>query len=200
MDLIPLLIFVIVIIAGITITQVKANKYQQTLHTLVQNAGGKNIKIIHIMFSGDRDTYTFKVYFEDDKSRRYWTTCKINQDEIYWSHSPQALLAGIENSDTYTYTPTSKSKSQIPTHNTYSQKENLLDGLNSFYKYERIQTAKNIEALETAAEVVLQQLADLATTDPEPEVRQAAQNALQKHRPVIIKESLTKKPHGKVEI
>jgi len=189
---------VISIIVGLTITSEKARKYQQAIYTLVQNAGGKNIEVSHIMFSGDRDTYTFKVYFEDDRGNRYWTTCKINQGEMYWSHSPQALLAGIEN--TYPRTHTQNSEPQLPMHNTRSQKEKLLDGLNSSYRYERIQTVKDIEALETVAEVVLQRLADLAATDPEPEVRQAAQNALLKHKPVIIKKGLDKNPQGKVNL
>lgn len=189
---------VISIIVGITITSIKAAEYQQTLYRLVQNTGGKNIEITHIMFGGDRDTYTFKVYFEDDKGKRYRTTCKINRGEIYWSHSPRALLSGVERTDEYR--PVQRPESQTFTRDTRSQKEKLLDGLNSFYKYERIQTAKDIEALETAAEVVLQRLADLAAADPEPEVRQAAQTALQKHKPAAIQQKLAKKSHDKVKI
>jgi hypothetical protein len=198
MEPIVFLFFAITIIAAITITSVKVFEYQQALYTLVQNAGGKNIEITYIMFSGDRDTYTFKVYFEDDKGSRYWTTCKINRGEIYWSHSPQALLSGVERTDEYRLIQ--RPESQTFTRDTRSQKEKLLDGLNSFYKYERIQTAKDIEALEMVADVVLQRLADLAATDPEPEVRQAAQNALLKHEPVIIKEGVDNKPQGKVKI
>ena len=54
------------------------------------------------------------------------------------------------------------------------EKEKLIDGLTSGYKYERIWTAKHIREHEDVDEQVLQILKGLSVDDPEPEVRQAA--------------------------
>jgi hypothetical protein len=60
------------------------------------------------------------------------------------------------------------------------EKERLIDGLKSNFKYERIWTANEIKELESVDEQVMFILQELSVSDPDPEVREAAQGTIQK--------------------
>lgn len=63
-------------------------------------------------------------------------------------------------------------------HGAKTEKERIADGLGSSFKHERIFTARKIAKLETVDEQILGLLKELSLDDPEPEVREAAREAL----------------------
>lgn len=67
---------------------------------------------------------------------------------------------------------------EILVENQNSSKEKLLDGLQSELPAKRKETILQIGSLEQVDEVIIQRVQGLATTDPEPTVREAARQTL----------------------
>ena len=69
---------------------------------------------------------------------------------------------------------------EVTAESTIPNKEQLINGLTSGQVYERIQTALQIGEMEEVDELVLYILMDLSFDDPEPEVREAARESLER--------------------
>ncbi|KAA3660962.1 MAG: hypothetical protein DWQ04_17930 [Chloroflexi bacterium] len=71
-----------------------------------------------------------------------------------------------------------KSAKELPSIEEKSNKEKIIDGLTSLYRYERAWTIKQLWAFDVIDEIILHLLKDISTTDPEPRVREAASELL----------------------
>lgn len=62
-----------------------------------------------------------------------------------------------------------------------SEKEKVMDGLTSVFKYERLWAIKSVHTLNEVDEQVLQLVKTIASNDEEPEVREAATEIMNQH-------------------
>ncbi|MFZ0545512.1 MAG: hypothetical protein WAM60_08740 [Candidatus Promineifilaceae bacterium] len=120
----------------------------------------------------------YKVSYVTAGNDMYKAYCVLwASGELYWSDP--IFTRKVSSVETYNLIRWNDGSENVPVKLIPSDKEEIIDGLTSNYRYERLQMAQQVGNLDTVDELVVYILQDMANDDPDLAVRQAAQEAAQ---------------------
>ncbi len=188
-ELLTLLIAIVVgamAIGAIVIRHYNAwsRPYQDIIRQEIKQLGGRWITIFKEVAEKDTNTCTYLVKFVSPSGKRFQTKCIIRKydSKLYWSQSPIELLRGsgrdtiaVEVFDNLQQIHSDDNRSDSGQR---SQKEILLDKLTSTFKHERRAAVAQIAEMSQVDELIIHRLQEMAVSEPDPQVRDAANRTL----------------------
>jgi hypothetical protein len=140
----------------------------------------RNYRVVDITWShylGSRHGH-YVVKYLTENNELYRASCHLDrQSQIFWSEPRFVWRYTAEQAEYVLSGRAEGEQSELPVR--LPGKEELINSLTSGYKFERMWAVKKLHELETVEASTVQIVKDMVLDDPDPDVRQAAREAIQ---------------------